>query len=92
MWATTPDFISLISFFFFFLSSLIFTSASLIFQSNHSICFPSTLINVFLLQLILFEIIYKIKIIFQIHPPLIFFHLIYLVLIFYCYFFNLFLF
>jgi hypothetical protein len=52
------------------LSPSIFESSPLIFQNRHSICFSFNFVSCFfLLQFILFEIIYKIRIVFQFHPP-----------------------
>jgi len=58
-------------FLFFSLSSSISTLKTSIFQSNHSICFSFKFCS-FLLLFVLFEIIYKIRIVFQFHPLLIF--------------------
>jgi hypothetical protein len=70
----TSDFVSIVFFFlflFFSLSSSISTLKTSIFQSNYSICFSFKFCS-FLLLFVLFEIIYKIRIVFQFHPLLIF--------------------
>jgi len=58
-------------FLFFSLSSSISTLKTSISQSNYSICFSFKFCS-FLLLFVLFEIIYKIRIVFQFHPLLIF--------------------